>query len=80
MCGDWMLTKVITLPLHNTFQYKIIMLYKTKYKKGENSRNLYLAKISFKSEDAIQTFSEQQKLRDLLPVALRITGNAETVL
>ena len=49
------------------------MLYKTKYKKGENSRNLYLAKISFKSEDAIQIFSEQQKLRDLLPAALRIT-------
>ena len=60
------------LPFHNTFHYQIIMLYKTKYKKGEHSRNLYLAKISFKSEDAIQTFLEQQKLRDLLPVSLRI--------
>lgn len=44
--------------------YQIIMLYKQNTKRGTPPRNPYLAKISFKSEDVIQTFSDKQKLKE----------------
>ena len=62
------------------FKYQITMPYKTTKKKGgEDPENPYLAKIFFTSEDAIETFSDNQKLRDSVTAALK-TWNTKTVL
>lgn len=54
------------------FKYQITMPYKTTKKKGgEDPENPYLAKIFFTSEDAIETFSDNQKLRDSVTAALK---------